>query len=243
MFLWFLHCLTPLFYQKHYIVTVLLVAAVTFALMMWIWGYLILMFDDPGEINNEIKHCKNFQCKMRCPQCKSYKPYRTHHCSTCGKCYAKMDHHCAFLGKCVAIRNQKPFIVFLLYSIALTILWTISIVVTYYICEFNETPKILFVDLFGSTSLTMLLIVLTYEQIDVILQGRTTLEIQFNITIDQKHDKRYYWEEVFGPFSFDWFLPTYTPPSILCNKWEHLRRGVEVQRINPEEAENKSKIE
>ncbi|KAL0952664.1 hypothetical protein HGRIS_006907 [Hohenbuehelia grisea] len=44
------------------------------------------------------------------------KPYRAHHCRSCGTCVLKYDHHCPWLGQCVGARNQKFFVHFLQWA-------------------------------------------------------------------------------------------------------------------------------
>ncbi|KAG5645126.1 hypothetical protein DXG03_006843 [Asterophora parasitica] len=60
------------------------------------------------------------------------KPYRTHHCRSCGTCVLKYDHHCPWIGQCVGARNQKFFLnftqaasVFTIYVAATMIVFTV----------------------------------------------------------------------------------------------------------------------
>ena len=54
--------------------------------------------------------------KKVCKKCPSdfggnhrVKPARTHHCSVCKTCVAKMDHHCVFIQNCVGLYNHKSY--------------------------------------------------------------------------------------------------------------------------------------
>mgnify|MGYP000931637513 FL=1 len=51
-----------------------------------------------------------------CEQCEnSWKPERSHHCRTCGRCVSKMDHHCPWIVNCVGHQNHKSFLLFVIY--------------------------------------------------------------------------------------------------------------------------------
>lgn len=51
-----------------------------------------------------------------CGICNAPKPPRTHHCSTCKRCFLKMDHHCVWLDNCVGHRNYKFFFCLLFWA-------------------------------------------------------------------------------------------------------------------------------
>lgn len=52
---------------------------------------------------------KNLQwCKI----CEGFKPPRSHHCQTCGRCVSKMDHHCPWINSCVGNHNHFAFLCF-----------------------------------------------------------------------------------------------------------------------------------
>ena len=51
-----------------------------------------------------------------CGICNAPKPPRTHHCSTCQRCFLKMDHHCVWLDNCVGYGNYKFFFCLLFWA-------------------------------------------------------------------------------------------------------------------------------
>ncbi|CAK7567433.1 MAG: palmitoyltransferase for Vac8p [Sporothrix epigloea] len=57
--------------------------------------------------NGELRYCK---------KCQARKPDRAHHCSSCRRCILKMDHHCPWLANCIGLRNNKTFLLFLIYT-------------------------------------------------------------------------------------------------------------------------------
>ncbi|KAK7447090.1 hypothetical protein VKT23_014304 [Stygiomarasmius scandens] len=47
-----------------------------------------------------------------CSRDEIVKPYRAHHCRSCGTCVLRYDHHCPWIGQCVGARNHKFFVNF-----------------------------------------------------------------------------------------------------------------------------------
>ncbi|KAF2361628.1 Palmitoyltransferase DHHC domain [Trinorchestia longiramus] len=68
-----------------------------------------------SEISPGLSHS---ECRALryCPNCKIYKPERSHHCSLCDRCIHQRDHHCFFLGTCVGGYNLCYFVIFCFYA-------------------------------------------------------------------------------------------------------------------------------
>lgn len=62
-----------------------------------------------------------------CSRCKTYKPPRAHHCSTCRRCYLKYDHHCTLLDTCIGFHNYKFFYQFMVLNLMSTTFFPLTI--------------------------------------------------------------------------------------------------------------------
>lgn len=138
------------------------VALLTTCVGVWLLGnivfnYFSAMFVGPGyaprTLSPQIKEAmvhdpeRDAEKPYRyCRKCQAVKPMRTHHCSLCNKCVLKMDHHCPWVNNCVGWKNQRYFLLFLVY------LWAGSLF--YLIVGKDQVYR----TLFGRSRSTMLLV-------------------------------------------------------------------------------------
>lgn len=93
--------------------------------------------------HEELMVVKDRICKI-CPHCKCVKPPKSHHCRQCNMCIVRMDHHCPWIGNCVGYNNQKAFLLFLLYVLALSLMHLSSFIwngVACWILEAETPPR------------------------------------------------------------------------------------------------------
>jgi palmitoyltransferase ZDHHC2/15/20 len=70
---------------------------------------------------------KNITKVKSCNICKTFKPPRAHHCSSCNRCYLKFDHHCSFLDTCIGFHNYKFFYQFLILNLCTSVFFLLVI--------------------------------------------------------------------------------------------------------------------
>ena len=70
---------------------------------------------EPIKRKDQIIYLPRSTARM-CGICNAAKPPRTHHCSTCKRCFLKMDHHCVWLDNCVGYGNYKFFFCLLFWA-------------------------------------------------------------------------------------------------------------------------------
>lgn len=224
IFLCVMHGLLGLFEYEYYVASIILFGIFSFLFILWIAGFCSLVFADGGSMEVEQKYYKS-AFAIRCHHCGVMKPLRAHHCSKCDKCFARMDHHCDALGVCIALRNNKIFVVFLVYSIGMLFIYAGSCGAMIFIDEWKSFPYILLMDVLTGGTLGIILCVLLGAQIYHILIGQTGLEFKFGIQGMEKDKTKWQrWIGVFGPPSVLWLLPTplgFEDGSPFA--WEHLR--------------------
>lgn len=88
--------------------------------------HLFAMLSNPGYVDSLTQSA--LLGESFCQVCQINRMPRTHHCNKCKKCVINMDHHCKWINNCVGFRNQKYFILFLVYTLIITT-WYCSVVV------------------------------------------------------------------------------------------------------------------
>ncbi|KAJ1403719.1 DHHC palmitoyltransferase-domain-containing protein [Ochromonadaceae sp. CCMP2298] len=89
------------------------------------------MLTNPGTVPINAQPLKLVLRPAFCARCQCYKPPRSHHDHASGRCISRMDHHCPWTNNVIALRNQKHFLLFLIYAdiaavyIYGLVLWTV----------------------------------------------------------------------------------------------------------------------
>lgn len=171
-----------------------------------------------------------------CSTCEVWKPDRCHHCSTCRRCFLRMDHHCPWYACCIGFRNHKFFIQLLMYMTAFSsVMFSTSGVMLYQFFttdQFENAYLLLnLVFLFVvSFAFTVALACFTVFLMYMVAVNQTTIEFQDlrwnylenklaqyefdangkKVNIGNIYDLglRANWCSVMGPHWYDWVFPT-----------------------------------
>ncbi|KAJ1767380.1 Palmitoyltransferase zdhhc2 [Coemansia sp. RSA 1843] len=130
-----------------------------------------------------------------CLKCNLPKPDRAHHCSVCGVCVLKMDHHCPWVNNCVGFNNQKPFLLFIAYSMLYCLDIGVTSLVFYLRFIFNapSTEEISITPLFLiilSLAFSMALVGFVGFHTYLTLNNLTTIESYERNNFRQENDRR-----------------------------------------------------
>ncbi|KNC81916.1 hypothetical protein SARC_05789 [Sphaeroforma arctica JP610] len=195
---------------------------------MLVLSYLCSMYLGPGEFPMAWEPADKREQLQYCYQCERFKPPRAHHCRECGTCCPKMDHHCPWINGCVGWKNQKAFVLFLLYVVLdgfhsmYIIGWR-----AYLLVHFGLVWRqpMLFADVFlvGSVAFAVWLAVgvLLFFQLRIVLRNRSDIEAWIMLKADDRRQpeeepfafpytlsRRANFAAVFGPSPLWWFIPT-----------------------------------
>lgn len=79
------------------------------------------MLSDPGCVPQDARPVDPDHYRHTCSKCDAFKPLRAHHCRICNRCVVKMDHHCPWVNNCVGLANQKFFLLFVGYTMLMSL--------------------------------------------------------------------------------------------------------------------------
>ncbi|XP_017858521.1 PREDICTED: palmitoyltransferase ZDHHC3-like [Drosophila arizonae] len=160
-----------------------------------------------------------------CSRCKTHRPPRAHHCSTCQRCIRRMDHHCPWINNCVGEGNQKYFLQFLFY-VAVLSFYSVALVLGSWVSPCTECNQIVKQTQWMHTLILMLesaffglfVSFILMDQLHAILYDETAVEaIQHRGSYRPNLPKYQLLSEVFGPgHPISWLLP--------CAKLKHSER-------------------
>jgi len=175
-----------------------------------------------------------------CRKCKTVKPNKAHHCSSCGRCIVRMDHHCPWVNNCVAIFNQKYFILFLFYTAACC-LYSGTLLVARFISCTNHLRQctvggihaalaiICFVEalVFG-----LFVIIMMFDQFSAIFDNTPGIDAMQN-RHGIKRGKYESLRDVFGEaFSWRWFFPLDLTPKMRLDFEAEVQREMDMGLID-----------
>lgn len=193
--------------------------------ILWIWSHIRTSWLDAGSLQHELERLgylkdgklQNLPPQLdslnRCPKCSLPKPERTHHCSECNLCYFRFDHHCPVIGNCVALYNMKAFMLFLIYTFLLIVVFAVGCIIS---SVYKHIMPPIILGVIGAFIFLLGLCVgcFGFSYLPAVFGNRTTLE-RISGVPHQKFDEgpMENIKQVFGNSCFAWFLPTKPPVS------------------------------
>lgn len=91
------------------------------------------MFDIPIESSTLSRSSDNGL--PTCGRCDGYKPPGSHHDRVSNRCVSRMDHFCPWMNNAIGIKNQKNFILFLIYTDLASIYFYVTLVIHLIACD------------------------------------------------------------------------------------------------------------
>ncbi len=181
---------------------------------MVVWSFIVSTISDPGYIQVPPlpPDADPSQLRKKCPRCMHPKPVRAYHCSKCNRCIFRMDHHCVWIGNCVGYLNQKPFILFLLYTLLLSSISLLMQAIKFYrwtfLGTFQFTSALCESALFLINVFT-LAVVRGYfsDQLEALETNTTLIETYKEVKGGGELDA---FRQIFGDRAFLWLFPVRT---------------------------------
>mmetsp|Transcript_58954 Transcript_58954/g.118382 ORF Transcript_58954/g.118382 Transcript_58954/m.118382 type:complete len:290 (+) Transcript_58954:79-948(+) len=126
-----------------------------------LWAHAATMACDPGAVPRAARPLPSAEhAETICGRCDAYKPPNSHHCRICGRCVVRMDHHCPWLNNCIGAKNQKLFILFLVYTWLQCTLAIGLVGAEFASCEEEKATGVCFPGMLGGITLSLVVVCL-----------------------------------------------------------------------------------
>lgn len=85
---------------------------------MALWSHIKTVFTDPGSVPADAVPLETDRRSTIsiCGKCDTYKPPKSHHDRVSSRCISRMDHWCPWTNNAIGAKNQKHFLLFLIYA-------------------------------------------------------------------------------------------------------------------------------
>lgn len=206
--------------------------------VMSLASYISTVFRDPGLVPLLPRRPRNDNAEQRenggqpsaenrdpeawtpCRRCNIIRPARAHHCSVCDRCVMKMDHHCPWVNNCVGEGNYKSFLLFVVYTGALSAFGVLCMISDLVMLEWGAMgirDMMLLGDFIVGCIFSIMLIGFAFVHMGFVLKDETTLDTYERSRRRDpyadlesgavKKTPRENFEAVFGPTPLLWFFP------------------------------------
>jgi len=183
-----------------------------------------------------------------CRKCKTVKPAKAHHCSTCGRCVLKMDHHCPWVNNCVAVFNQKYFVLFLFYTSLCCIYSGVLLIARFISCTRNLRQctvgglgaALAVINFIEALVFGLFVLIMLFDQFSAIFDPNN----EDGKPVKQKQRSRYQClKDVFGEgLSWRWLLPLSMSQKVFDDFEVECKAEVEeIEALMPAGADSTSK--
>ena len=185
--------------------------------------------------------------EKHCEKCEAWKPPRAYHCKVCRRCVIQMDHHCTLINNCVGAKNQKLFILMLVYNSLLAIFGVgfLLLALYHYVDEhrfyFQQVEQLL---LHLNFDMVLALATIFFDIYFILVLNRFFSSQQWSLASNQTMvefqkflrgapiEKKQRLELIFGPRRLRWWIPRAEPSRLSYLERTYLEKDVKADQAD-----------